>query len=197
MTVNLTLGRRSRLTAAALATALASGGGTAAAAASTPDHAPHATACVNLPTLTELTYKASADTSAGPLPSVGDSATYDDIVYGLAVATGTGTLDINRPVLGVVHGSLTVPTLNAAGHPELHLTETVLLRDGSFQVSGDVDAAVMFGGQWVTLTATGTSGVYRGMTGTRSFQLLEALPTALFNAKYSLCPPAAATNPAS
>ena len=177
-----------RIAAAALTAALASAGGGAAAASapSTPQPAAGA-GCVDLSTLTEVQYAAVADVSHGPLPAVGDTSTYDDVIYDTSVHTVGTTLAINRREIARVHGRLAATSANAQGHVELAITERIVFPDGAVEASGNVDAAAMFGGTWLDLHARGLTGRYRGMTGTRSFQLVQPVPTVLVNAKFDLC----------
>jgi hypothetical protein len=180
-----------RMSAVAAVVVLASGGGLAAASQSAPAHTP--TACVNITGLSELTYRVRADISHGPLPSVGDSGTYDDYLYTSPVNVAGTSLSEDRQMIGLTHGALTVPYMNAAGHPEILLTETFVLRDGTIKASGYLDSASMLGHDWISIDAHGVSGKYKGLVGQRSFKLLEPVPTALFDATFNLCPAATGT----
>jgi len=87
-------------------------------------------------------------------------------------------------------GRLTATSVNAQGHVELAIAERIVFADGAVEASGNVDAAAMVGGTSLGLHARERSGRYRGMTGTRSFQLVQpvpTVPTVLVNATFDLC----------
>jgi Allene oxide cyclase barrel like domain len=186
--------RLSAVTAVVLVAAANAGltaAGTASAESATGD-APARNAqaaqrgCVTFDNLTEVIYQSHYSVANGQFPSVGETADYSDWFFDQQTSAASGTVDIHRKLIGVVHGHATVPGTNAAGHVVEAATEHIVLPGGTVEVSGSFDTAEMFAGKWITGPAKGISGRYRGMTGTRSFQLIK--PAALLNAKIELCP---------
>lgn len=116
-------------------------------------------------TLIELTETVTMRYQGGTpdAPEVGESDTYDDVLYDaegreVGTLTGRGRVVYKRPT---------------DEHVMLHYQEEVVLPDGRISTAGWIDGNEIQAGNWQSLAATGTSGRYAGWTGVRMLRQEE------------------------
>lgn len=133
-----------------------------AVAASTTAKTTHQAGCLNFHYV-EKAIKVSYQDAPPAGPSVGDSGTYNDIIYnsaGKKIGTSVGTAWI-------------VTTRPADGDLVAFYKESIFLGGGTLYDSTVMDFTRMGEGNWERFQIVGVSGQYKGMFGERNMQILD------------------------
>jgi len=81
-------------------------------------------------------------------------------------------VDANGEFVGNTIGTMTILGEDwRTGHWREHIAEQFIFRDGAITCWGTQDRTDVIAQKWITYRAEGTSGIFFGMNGTRSYQI--------------------------